>query len=271
MSANWYYVEDNQRVGPVDEEEFKGFIQSGKIKSDTYIWKKGFDNWKKLQEVDEFKSMTSQPAPAASPKVEKDISSIPVMNESSAPKKVVDWNRIKDDDQIVMIKVGYDRGGDEVEYGPFSITQLSRAYEEARINGKTFAFVPGMDNWMFLAELPIFPRITTEVPPTIEEKDRRIHTRKPFVTRLFFHDNSEFYEGIARDISVGGMQILVSQFPARVGEQIKMNVHPDNSEYCFVATGKIVRVLEGNQGFSIRFDQIDNEANQAIRNYLEQN
>lgn len=272
MSTNWYYVENNQRVGPVIEGEFKQLIEDGKIAPTTYIWKKGFENWLQMKDVEEmnsfYKSLQSDSTPQTT---KKSIADIPVMDESSAPKKIVDWNKIKDEDQIVMIKVGYDRGGDEVEYGPFSINQLSRAYEESRINGKTFAFVPGMDNWMFLAELPIFPRITSEIPPTIDEKDRRVHVRKPIVTRIFFHDNQELYEGIARDISVGGMQILVANAPFKVGETVKMNVHPENDEYCFVANAKVVRVLEGNQGFSVRFDHLDNASQNAISKYISKN
>lgn len=273
MSTNWYYVENNQRVGPVAENEFKDLIQSGKVTPQTYIWKKGFENWLLMKDVAEMFAhyqSTNQSEEKSTP-AKKSIADIPVMDESSAPKKIVDWNKIKDDDQIVMIKVGYDRGGDEVEYGPFSINQLSKAYEESRINGKTFAFIPGMDNWMFLAELPIFPRITSEIPPTIDEKDRRVHVRKPIVTRIFFHDNQELYEGIARDISVGGMQILVANAPFRVGENIKMNVHPENTDYCFVANAKVVRVLEGNQGFSVRFDQLDSNSKSAITKYIDQN
>jgi hypothetical protein len=36
--------------------------------------------------------------------------------------------------------------------------------------------------------------------------------RKPFIARIFFNNDKKFFEGICRDISVGGMQVLVDGF-----------------------------------------------------------
>ena len=73
---------------------------------------------------------------------------------------------------------------------------------------------------------------------------------------------------LCRDISVGGLQVLVSSFPGNIGDDVTMNVHPDNSDYNFVASGKIVRLLEGGQGFSLRFLDLSPEAEQSIRTYI---
>ena len=89
-----------------------------------------------------------------------------------------------------------------------------------------------------------------------------------YLFRLFFHDNSQVYEGICRDISVGGLQILVSDFPCNVGDKVSMNVHPDNTDYHFTASGKVVRKLDGDAGFSLRFEDLSNEASQAISTYI---
>jgi len=66
------------------------------------------------------------------------------------------------------------------------------------------------------------------------------------------------------------MQVLVSNFPGRVGEEISLNVHPDNSDYNFVASGKIVRRLDGDQGFSFRFTGLSEDAKNTIENYVGQ-
>ena len=58
---------------------------------------------------------------------------------------------------------------------------------------------------------------------------------------MFFANNDQLFEGVCRDISIGGMQVLVDHFPAQVGERISLNVHPENSEHHFVADGEIVR------------------------------
>ncbi|MBL7665025.1 MAG: PilZ domain-containing protein [Bacteriovoracaceae bacterium] len=100
------------------------------------------------------------------------------------------------------------------------------------------------------------------------DSDRRSAARKPFVARMFFHDNNQLYEGICRDISIGGMQVLVADYPGNVGDEISLNVHPENSEQHFVASGKIVRMLDKGQGFSFRFTVIETDAIKAIQKYI---
>lgn len=249
--AEWYYVQGDKSVGPVDGEKMNSLFSNGTLKGDSFVWKKGFDNWKKASEVEEFRLAFQGPSPVAMPQAPKDKS----------------WD-IGDDDQVITIKVGHDRGGDEAEFGPYSLKQLRRAFQENRINGKTFVFVPGADNWTFLADTPLFNRVTSDMPPVIEDGERRMTLRRPFVARLLFHDESKVYEGICRDISVGGLQILVSGFQCQLGETIKMNVHPDNGETCFSAAGKVVRVLPGNQGLSLKFENLDEQARSLIQKYI---
>ena len=112
-----------------------------------------------------------------------------------------------------------------------------------------------------------------EFPNAIKEKedDRRKNKRKPFVARMFYHNDSIVYEGICRDISIGGLQVLVDGFPGKIGDDISLNVHPENTEHSFVAGGKIVRILEGDQGFSLRFMNLSEEARDSIEAYLEKN
>ncbi len=256
--TDWYYVQGSERVGPVDDQALASLLHAGTLNKESYIWKKGFDNWKHFRDVSEVAHLLNPPKPAAAPKMPDPVYTRPT----------VDWNRLDSNDRLFHIKIGLDRGGDETEYGPFTLNELKRAFDEQRINGKTFIFTSGMDNWMFLADIPVYQKFFAELPPVIDEIDRRVSVRKPFVARLLFHDDSVVYEGICRDISVGGLQILVSNFPAKLGDEITLNVHPDNTDYCFVATGLVVRVLDGNQGFSMRFKKLTNEAREAIETYL---
>ncbi|EQC48195.1 type IV pilus assembly protein PilZ [Bacteriovorax sp. BSW11_IV] len=254
--VNWYYVEGSERVGPVTEEDLGSLIMKGSLGSESYVWRKGFDNWVHLKNVDELTHLLDSDP----------VDEIPSLDLGDL-KSGVDWDGINYDERIFMIKIGPDRGAPEAEYGPYSLNQLVRAFEENRINIKTFIFVHGMDNWTLLADLPIFQDVFQAPPPVIEESERRIDTRRPFVARLLFHNNSDVFEGICRDISVGGMQILVSNFNASVGDEVSLNVHPDNSNIKFTASGKIVRLLDGGQGFSIRFSELGDIAKRTIEQY----
>jgi uncharacterized RDD family membrane protein YckC len=48
---NWYYAVDQQRVGPVPDEQFASLIQQGQLTADTLVWNESMTEWKRLVEV----------------------------------------------------------------------------------------------------------------------------------------------------------------------------------------------------------------------------
>ena len=272
MSAIWYYVKGAERVGPVTLEEVANLISDKQLIEESYLWKKGFANWEKLKNIEELQiylnpNLIQEQEEEIVPELNEDFPK--VMPKVEKQEEIFSWEIIDPDKSIFVIKIGADRGVSENEYGPFSLNKLQKLFSENRINGKTLIFSGGMKNWEFLAETPLYKKLTGDSPPKIEADDRRSADRKPFVAKMMFHDKKVLYEGICRDISIGGVQILVSGFPGKVGDRVSINVHPENSEYSFVAQAKIVRILEGESGFSLRFLDLGNEAQKAIGNYLE--
>lgn len=255
MSDQWYYVQDGKRLGPVEFASVNELYQNGILKEADYVWKKGLANWIKIQDAPEFSLKSNEEAP---------VQTIPPTIETF---NIANADRQK---KTFFIKTGADRGGSEAEYGPFSIELLIRLFEEKRINGKTLVFTQGMSSWQFLAEIEGYEDVFHEAPPVISESEKRTAVRKPFIARMFIQNQKSVFEGICRDISIGGMQVLVDNFPGRNGERININVHPENSDFSFVASGEIVRLLEGGQGFSFRFIDLSEDALSAIDRYLKQ-
>jgi hypothetical protein len=260
MADNWYYVQKGNRHGPVAMEVIESMIANEELKTDDFVWKKGFENWKKIKEVDELKNSNS-PA-AVAPKTPE----LPM-----APKKDISLNELGQEERVVFIRIGSDRGGAATDYGPFSINQLKKLFKENRINGKTFVFIKGSKVWKLLADFPEYQEIFEELPPVIKDSERRGAERKPFIARLFIQNNKNVFEGICRDISIGGMQILIDDFKGDAGDKITINVHPENSDYHFTASGVVVRILEGNSGFSFRFQGLSDEAKRSIEKYVQEN
>lgn len=259
MADNWYYVQKGNRQGPVSLELIEEMIIKEELKPEDYVWKKGFDNWKKIKEVDELKfhpgSMATPPMPE-----------VPV-----APESELTLRSFNPDERSVFIRIGTDRGEASSDYGPFTIKQLKQLYNEKRINGKTFVFLKGMKDFKILGDFIDFQDFFEDVPPSIKDTDRRSSKRKPFVARMFVQNNKKVFEGICRDVSVGGMQVLMDEFQGKAGDSISINVHPENTEYHFTASGVVVRVLEGNSGFSFRFNNLNDEARSSIEKYIQQN
>ena len=47
----WYYAEDGQQRGPINETDFNNLVRAGTIKDDTLIWREGMANWQSYTEV----------------------------------------------------------------------------------------------------------------------------------------------------------------------------------------------------------------------------
>lgn len=257
----WYYVDGREKVGPVEQDEIINLVKSGLLNEKSYIWTKGFENWVFMEEVETFKPLFCSSEITALPPEEDDIP------EFIAPE--FSWDSVDYNKKIFTIKIGADRGSEmESEYGPYSLNFIKELMDANRITPKTYIFTPGLDRWIFIADIPIYESLFANLPPTITDQERRRDTRRPFVARIFFHDNEAVFDGVCRDISVGGMQILVSDAQFKAKDVISLNVHPENSEYGFVASGEVIRLLEGGQGFSIRFRELSPEAQQAIEKYV---
>ena len=260
--SGWYYVIGRERNGPVAKQEIEKLYQFGELNDESHVWREGFSNWEKLKETVDFSSLFASQGPP-----ELDIPELPGLGEKQSAKGP--WEGLSPDEKMIHIKVGYDRGGEEVEYGPYSINQLKRAYKERRINDKSYIFIPGIKNWVLLGDSPLFSQLSSG-PAALTEQDRRKSVRQPVTANIIFHNNEKVYDGICRDISIGGMQVLVGDFSAQIGEWVTLNVHPDNAGHSFTAKGKIVRLLDGGQGFSLRFTELDPPARESLLSYLDQ-
>lgn len=256
----WYYVQTGERRGPVELDDIFELLKSNQINDQDYVWRKGLDNWMKVYEMTEFSHILDE--------VET-VDVIPEIVKKTETEQ--ESNRLRDfagSESSIFIKIGADRGAQEVEYGPYSLDLIKKLFIENRINAKTFVFAKGMKNWQLLADFDDFESIFSDVPPPIKDEDRRGAKRKPFIARMYIQSKKIVFVGICRDISIGGMQVLVDNFPGTVGERIAINVHPENTEYHFVASGNIVRMLDGGQGFSFRFVDLSEESSNAIKKYI---
>jgi hypothetical protein len=242
----------------VAQEDLVKMIHSFEIKQDDFVWKKGFESWKKLKEVPELLEFAHS-AP------------LPMPELPQLPLKKLSLKDLNPQENLVFLRIGNDRGSSSVEYGPYSVVMLKRLFKENRINGKTEVFIKGSEGYLLLGDLPDFQEVFEEVPPMIQDTDRRKAGRKPFIARLFVQNDHQLYEGVCRDISIGGMQVLVDFFKGKSGDKISLNVHPENSSYHFTASGVVVRILEGQAGFSFRFNPLSDEAKRAIEKYLKEN
>ncbi len=79
---NWYWVENNQRQGPVDDEALRALVDSGRIGPETLVWRDGFEGWTAWREV--------QPPPAAARPAVAAPAAAPVEAEKPAAQPAVE-------------------------------------------------------------------------------------------------------------------------------------------------------------------------------------
>ncbi|MCX7009650.1 MAG: DUF4339 domain-containing protein [Kiritimatiellaeota bacterium] len=65
----WYYVQNNQRQGPVDNTAVATLIQSGAITRQTLVWKEGMANWVAADQTELHEHLRSAPPTVQPPMV----------------------------------------------------------------------------------------------------------------------------------------------------------------------------------------------------------
>jgi uncharacterized RDD family membrane protein YckC len=60
---NWYWVENNERRGPVNDDALQALVASGRIGSETLVWREGLAAWTPWRQL-----RPPEPAPAPAPR-----------------------------------------------------------------------------------------------------------------------------------------------------------------------------------------------------------
>ena len=64
---NWYYVENGQQAGPIDDAQLEALVRSGKIQANTLVWHEGMADWQPFHYVQPAGLRASPPLAAPPP------------------------------------------------------------------------------------------------------------------------------------------------------------------------------------------------------------
>ena len=62
----WYFAESGQQVGPIEDEAFRGFINSGRITDETLVWRQGMTSWQPYKTIAQMEAPVAVAAAAPS-------------------------------------------------------------------------------------------------------------------------------------------------------------------------------------------------------------
>ena len=271
-SVCWYVAEGEQWTGPMKASEVYEMIQNHQISWVHFVWKKGQPGWQRVCEVAPFEEY----APSQSQPKSKPTDQPPQPAFQGERKWFLHYN--------------------ESQFGPFSHTEVVNSLRIEKITPRVHAWCQGMVNWERIERIAEFQGVgqgTEVIPPQFRkskkaaqndsfvqgqqyDQQQRIHPRRPLVAKMILSDDQSVILGVCRDISMGGMQVLIDEAPVKTGILIRMNVSPSTNETGptispFVAEGKVVRILEDGRGFSFRFTKLSDTAKKSIETYIESN
>ncbi|MDD4974782.1 MAG: DUF4339 domain-containing protein [Bacteriovorax sp.] len=194
--VSWYYVLGSERVGPVGVETLKDLFLKEEINLESYVWRKGFQNWERIKDVSELDFST--PPEISKPKTERrtdlKVAKGPEENkkrntEESSPEITFnfDWKSVREEEELFFIKIGHDRKAQLVSelFGPYSLIELQDAINDKRINNHSLIFAAGMPGWVEVGDTPLDPKnLKLNTSNVLDEAPLLIvieHSPKPLV------------------------------------------------------------------------------------------
>lgn len=252
-ALKWYTVVNSRPVGPLSAKEIVQRIQGGELSFVSHVWKEGFSGWTRIYDVIDFKPLLPpEPSPSLIAEIQKSTQASPPPLSPQQKEELRTW-------YIYL---------DEANYGPISDREVQTLIQAGRITGGTYMWKKGFSDWQQASTIPAWAGVVGKK----EEKpaDKRATPRKPFETKILLTDGKEVGWALCRDISVGGMQVLMDNAPGPVGTALKLNVNTHGPIQGFTCEGTIVRILEDGRGFSFRFTHLSQDAKAAIEKYIGQ-
>lgn len=233
----WHVFSGETWIGPYSVFEIHEKIIRNEITWVHYIWKKGEPCSKRICDVSLFQA------------------SLPQQPTSQPVSKCVWYLHDK-----------------HSQMGPYSVDEVHHFYTITRIDSTCYVWKNGMANWERLdkiSEFQFFLKKKSHLSQSTQ-KERRCSLRRPLIAKIIIAQDESVLIGMCRDISVGGVQVLLAESPGKVGTKLKMNISSSGGSEGiepFVAVGVIVRILTDDRGFSFRFEKISDQAQNAIRAY----
>jgi hypothetical protein len=252
--AKWYAVGNGSPVGPLSSKEIVLRLQSGALSFASHLWREGLNTWTRIYDLAEYKCLL--PAEPAQDLI-LGLQKVAVRAQPNPPPV-----QQQGQSRVWFAYV------DNTQYGPFALAEVLTLVESKRVTASTYVWKKGFSEWQLAETVAEFSSVFNKAAVP-EKTDKRNAPRKPFEARIILTDGKEVGWAVCRDISVGGMQVLMDHQPGPVGTVLKINVNTTSEVPNFACEGVVVRILEDNRGFSCRFVNMPADAKTAIEKYIQ--
>lgn len=257
----WYLAKGQEALGPYSFNEVKQLLDHKTIAWIDYLWAEGQADWMRACDIPEFQKLLTPP-----PK--RIVAGMPVISESQTKPTLASEVR----EWFCFLN--------EVQTGPYTHTELVLHLRSTSQPHTAFLWKQGFPDWKRVDSIEEFSKfIKADFDKTVE---RRKHIRVPVMAKVRIVANPDsikearYATALARDLSIGGMQVLTDVIPGAPGTKLKVLLCPlDDSANAQVpfqpiqASGEVVRTLDHEKGFCFRFERLSPEVEKAIQHLVE--
>ncbi len=177
MASQWYYLQDQQKFGPVSSKELNALAKSGKLQATNLVWKDGLKKWvlaKKVKGL--FNDERTSAATSSTPSRPVDL---PGTNTTdlSTQENGIDKFESNPPDQHQW---HYSRDGESK--GPVSFSKLVELAQQAVVTRDSLVWHEGLDDWIPASEieglLVAFREPTKRGPPPLQKDPPRLPSQQ---------------------------------------------------------------------------------------------
>ena len=274
MSSNqkiWFIHINNAPEGPYSADEIWLKLHENTIDYNSYIWKKDFKTWKKIED-----EATFDQTPPEEP---------PEMLEVPPTLLIADKKKVEPG--IWYLNENKTRSG------PFKNSEVVEKIGKGVVKASTFIWKKGMTEWVpvqkstefkeyfeksknhknpspkakdFMSEATGTPTSSTEKNVTSE---MRKHIRAPLMARIIAHDNQDIAYMPCGNISEGGLFVFADKYLWDSGTQLKLNIKSEELPEAFNVEGTVIGYREDPQkGYNIKFSGLSRKYQRMLKEYV---
>ncbi len=169
----------------------------------------------------------------------------------------------------------------ENKFGPFAYTDVVKMLQQRVVFEFDFAWRPGMDTWMRVADLDPFSnesiqKLKQTLMPEIQEVFfRRRHRRVNFNSTILIHDNHSVWKGQGVEISSGGAGLVMENSEVTPGQVLYLHFKPGDgvppfNAICEVVSKKHVEGVKDKKApvmYGVRFTNLNPSTQKFITEY----
>ncbi len=258
----WFIYINNTPYGPLTGNDIWNKLNSKVIDYGTYIWKKGFNDWKRLEEEPAFDQQPPDADPVLLPKTEETPPAINISSGTGAGPLVWHLNDNK------------------VRSGPFKQSEVIEKIRKGLVSPGAFVWKKGTKEWEPACDSLEFKEYFKNAPSEqapVEgphsnktTKDTRKHKRASLFARVIVHDNQDIAYMPCGNISEGGILLYTDKLLWEKGSQVKLNIKSDDLPEAFDVEGEVMGFTDDTpNGYHIKFSNLSAENRRLLKSYAE--